>query len=258
MKHKFIDILIIVLLFSTFKANAQSSCLFKLGNDDTYSIRGVGCDNWVNYAPYPNMNSVPIKYIRIDIHVIQDIDGNNNFLNIPSNTDFLSDIIERVNSKLTNLQELNLNVTSPHINDSRIRLSLDSIYFHQDSILWDFSGSGNYTTANLVYNKYIVNNTELSQEEKFQTLHIFVGDNINSGSAGGWASGIGSKKYIATRGYYDNYSENSYEMALYSCAKNITHEIGHSFGLYHNFHGGSAGSQCDDCSDNDPRPAKFV
>ena len=28
--------------------------------------------------------------------------------------------------------------------------------------------------------------------------------------------------------------------------------MGHSCGLYHNFHGGSSGSQCDDCDDNDP------
>jgi len=235
----------------------QWECFTTQGNADL-KIIGIGCDNWYNYVNYPNSNNLPIKTVRVAFHIIQDGNGNGNFQDLEADKNFLNNIIELINDKLSNLSELTIfgqtgQVASPYIKDCRIRVYLDAIYFHKDAELWDFS-SNIYNKVSQAYNRWVVNNNNIDDIGKNHTLNIIVGGNYNI--PGGHVSDIGGYQYIGMRGFYAKLDSLNYNPWV--CASVLCHEMGHSFGLNHNFHGTSPysnqsyGYQCDDCDDNDP------
>lgn len=235
-------------LIININVKAQWECLYEPGDQDYILENGVGCDDWVNYAPYPNMELVPIKTVRAVIHIIQDENGNNNLENIPAHITFLNEIIGMVNDKLSGLDQLNLG-TTPYISDCRIRLFVDDIVFHQNADWWDFSTNYSYKSVQ-AYNFYVVNNNSLNDIQKNHTLHIMIGGG-NYPSVGGTA-GVGWGSTMTLRGFDYAYNNNPSNPNKHSCARTINHEFGHNCGLVHNFHGGDHGYQCDDCEDNDP------
>jgi hypothetical protein len=97
---------------------------------------------------------------------------------------------------------------------------------------------------------HIIGNPNLNDIQKYHTLHLIIGGG-NYPHIGG-AALLGSKKFIMLRGFDYAYFNHPYAPFPQGCAYTLTHEFGHSCGLYHNFHGGSHGYQCDDCDDNDP------
>jgi hypothetical protein len=250
-KGMFMIMLILSSIVFTFNsAQAQWECLYEPSDEDVITDNGVGCDDWYNYAPYPDINLIPIKTIRVDFHIIQDENGNGNLSNIPEHIAYLNEIIYWVNWKYSGLSQLNLGVSSPYISDSRIRFSLDEIYFQPDAELWDFTT--NYSSkAQEYYNTYIIGNPNLNDIQKNHTLHLIVGGG-NYPNLGGAVPGLGTKKYMMLRGFDYAYYYHPQAPFPEGCAGVIDHEFGHNGGLKHNFHGGGHGYQCDDCDDNDP------
>ncbi len=102
-------IIIIVLLLQCLADKGFSQVQFEcLMLNDTTQVKsnGIGCDDWLNYAPYPYSDHTPNKKLRIAFHIFQDSNGENNFQNIPNDLSFLNDIIFHVNNRLPNLEEL--------------------------------------------------------------------------------------------------------------------------------------------------------
>lgn len=135
------------------------------------------CDDYTKYAPIIS-NHTPIKYVRIAIHVLQDNNGNGNWQNTPTHLGILRGFIEGltengvyfngVNGRYGGLQPSNqASTTSAYIPDSRIRFSLEDIYFHQNDNAWNQSNNNpNALDGEALYQLYVVNNSGLSYDKK--------------------------------------------------------------------------------------------
>ncbi|MDZ4205512.1 MAG: hypothetical protein U1C46_11935, partial [Bacteroidales bacterium] len=155
-----------VFMITPHKTNAQWVCYYTPGPKDHIATLGVGCNDWYHYAPHPDIDIVPIKYIRVAYHIIQDENGGNNIPETGPGKFYLGLIINDAISRLRNLDSPQLNppyiwppITSPHIIDSRIQFALDAIYFHRDAELWDWNDPNHSTDqrAQASYNKFVVN-----------------------------------------------------------------------------------------------------
>ncbi len=180
-------IILLVLYFTPLISYSQWECLTNIEDVNNQKQLGIDCDNWYNYADYPNTKNIPIKTVRVAYHIIQDGNGNGNFQNLEADKNFLKSIIQIVNNRLANLDELTVNgltgqVSSPYVKDCRIRLFLDTIYFHKDAELWDFSmdNSALKTKITNTYNKWILNNNSIDEIGKNHTLNLVVGGNKNT------------------------------------------------------------------------------
>ena len=209
-------------------------------------LSSVECSNYTNYSPIV-AGQTPIKIIRIAFHIFQKSDGSSNFQNTSEDIAYLNGVINKSNFHLANLGILNMG-TTPFIVDSRIRLELEKIYFHPHD--------EDYMTpvSSVVYNKYVINDFDgynMTDDDKYNVQHIIISGNPTD-VVGGSASGIGSQGYIRHTGWYAHYNTWGPSSYTWRLATNFIHELGHSFGCSHNFHGDSFGYQCDGCTDNDP------
>lgn len=207
------------------------------------------CDLRDNYSPILSEHN-PIITVRIAFHVFQKNDGTANFQNNTTDKQYLQNIVNNANSRLSNLGALNIG-NSPYIQDSRIRLLVDKIYFHPH----DEDVFFNPSTSSSIYIKYVVNdydNYAMTSDDKNNVQHIFLrGEDFSTGG-GRQVGGLGMQGHLVHNGFYNHYLQNGFNSSHYGPVGNFIHELGHAFGLYHNFHAGSAGNQCDDCTDNDP------
>lgn len=187
-----------------------------------------------------------IATLRTSLYVFLNQDSLENFHpDSIAHRQFLADVVDWVNYKLGHLDTLKPAVPSVYVPDARVRIRVDTIYFHADYAAWDASVD---IMAPYIRQVYIDDNEEFSYRQKYQTLPVFISGNHSV--VGGHTMGIGSKWYIAVRGYYHQYRSRPRDQAVEECAKNLIHELGHCLGLLHNFQGGPHGEQCDQCDDN--------
>jgi hypothetical protein len=194
----------------------------------------------------PTTTTTPTPTLRLSLHVFLDNSGEGNFHPDSANeVAFLNEVIAWINHKAANLDTLTPPVPSPYMKDAGFRIRLDTIYFHKDSYAWDCSGE---IDASYMRSNYVDRNPGLDYRQKYQTLPVLLG--ANNPVVGGHSRTIGDKGYIAMRGFYHQYLDQSREVALMECARNLFHEIGHCVGLMHNFRSDGGGNQCDPCDDN--------
>ena len=146
--------------------------------------------------------------------------------------------------------------TSPYIQDTRLRVSLEHVYFHQSSADL-LIGSIN------AFNIYILQDVDgigYTEDEKWNVEHIFIkGGTAPDQQVGGltyeihpngaqnpFINGVGHHGYIRAGGWYSQYYNNGVGSNGWVAA-NFVHELCHAWGLPHNFYPGG----CDACSDND-------
>jgi hypothetical protein len=187
----------------------------------------------------------PLVTIRLAMHVFQDEKGENNFQDTPGHRAILQSFIDHVNNIYSNLPAHHPAVDSLHVADSRIRFKLEEVFFYQDRRGFDMADSvcgPYYTCGPNLYKQFVLENERLTADQKEGMLHILLGEHPYEDKrfqAGGSASGIGSKKFILTRGYYWYYFHHPYlDWARKYVPGNIAHELGHSLGLIHTFSGG--------------------
>ena len=117
---------------------------------------------------------LPLRNLRVSIHVFQDDSGSGNFRQDQKDQmTFLYQLVDWVNHRLSNLDTLKPAVSSPYVADSRVRIRLDTLFFHQDSMAWDCAAEidGPY-----MRDRYVDGDTTLDYKGKYQTLPIFIGE----------------------------------------------------------------------------------
>ncbi len=216
---KIIYFLLLSLFTSTL--NAQIIC----GNDDSETFAPPSvmptCSNAdVDYTP---VEEDAEKVIRINVHVMQKEDPNDpqNFQDIQAHTDFLVHIFDY----LMNNHQLNpINAplyggptNDPYVEDSKVRVSLQNIYFVQDDDGWDNNGS--------MYSSYYQNHS-INPD---CVLNVFLCEVSGSGQP----TGIGNSDGVILNQVYSRYlTDPTYptrEAYLFG------HELGHVLGLRHSW-----------------------
>lgn len=216
------------------------------------AMLNTACGASINYAPTIPEHT-PIKTCRIAIHSFQLDNGTGNFQNTTADRQYLDMVVLMVNNRLGNLGILNMG-SSPYIQDSRIRIHLDAVYFHPHTVDW------NYASASAMYTKYVAgdyDNYGMTIDDKENVEHIFLSG--STGTFGGHASAIGEQGYLSLVGWYPHFLSNGPTSYSWAIPGHFVHEFGHAIGLNHNFQNcfacpseGSPEDQCDSCSDNDP------
>ncbi|MDD4646137.1 MAG: hypothetical protein PHY99_09135, partial [Bacteroidales bacterium] len=188
----------------------------------------------------------PVRNLRIAIHVFQDDSGVGNFcMDSAGHQDFLDQLIGWVNNRLSNLDTLKPAVSSVFVGDSRVRIRLDTLFYHHDTKAWDCSSE---IDSPYMRDRYVDGDSTLSYLQKYQTLPVFIG--ANNVVTGGHTRNLADRGYIAVRGYYESFIRQPLALSLDECGRNLVHELCHCLGLSHNFTGGADGEQCDLCEDN--------
>jgi hypothetical protein len=194
----------------------------------------------------PDSVLLPVRNLRVAIHVFQDDTGHGNFHQDSTDQEgFLLQLVDWVNNRLANLDTLRPAVSSQYVADSRVRIRLDTLIYHWDTRAWDCSVE---IDAPYMRDRYIDGDSLLDYQQKYQTLPIFIG--ANNLVIGGHSRNIGDRGYIAVRGYFESFLQQPLAIAIDECGRNLVHELGHCLGLSHNFTGGPGGEQCDNCDDN--------
>jgi len=156
-------------------------------------------------------------------------------------------MVGKASNMQSNTGVLNMGTTA-YVQDSRIRMVVERIYFHPHTEDW------NYTNAGTMFTKYVTNdfdNYGLTEEDKTERQHVLLKGGTST-TVGGRASGFGYQGYLHMAGYYMHLVNNGYGSWTWRLPGHLNHEMSHACGLIHNFHGGPDGYQGDDCDDNDP------
>lgn len=201
------------------------------------------CSTSIGYAPV-HPAEVPIKKIRLALHVFQKDDGADNFQDTPEHREYLRLVIAAANKRFRALGRLNMG-TSPYLSDARVEVVLQHIYYHPHTADWDIPN------ADTAYARYVVRDADslgLTEDTKYNVQHVLLKGSTSPGR-GGRASGIGSQGWILIRGWYPHYLENGPTSHTWGIYNHFIHELTHSLGLSHNFMGKHGG--CDVCPDND-------
>lgn len=77
-----------------------------------------------------DIDEVPLKTVRLTIHVFQKDDGSENIPDNPSGRGWLlNSVMGSANDKMENLAIMNLSTSSPYFSDSKIQYQVANIYF---------------------------------------------------------------------------------------------------------------------------------
>ena len=158
----------------------------------TYSY-STECGISSNYTPIVS-EQTPIVTVRIAFHIFQNTITDKNYLN---------NIIISANNRLSNLGVLNIGST-PYIQDSRIRLKLEKIYFHPH----DEDAFFNVATSSTLYSKYVSNdfdNYGMTNDDKINVEHIFLRGEDSTTGGGRKVGGRGNQGHIVEKGFYKHY-----------------------------------------------------
>lgn len=136
-------------------------------------LKSAECDDWNIYSPV-NPNNTPVKYVRITFHIMQKTDGTGNFQDSSEQLNYLqSTLMGFLNSKFSNTTSMNLQTSSPYIQDTRIRFSLANVYFWQSDFAWNYQQTEEF--GNNLFATYVTNKSEV--DFKSNSIHIFICEN---------------------------------------------------------------------------------
>tara|TARA_B100000508_G_scaffold140835_1_gene143721 strand:+ start:3740 stop:7219 length:3480 start_codon:yes stop_codon:yes gene_type:complete len=188
-----------------------------------------------NFIPNP---TDCVKTLRINLHVMQyKVGDERNFKNIPAHVTFLQGLINTINLGYSKLKvpshpQTCVCGTDCYIEDTRIRLELQQIYFHVDSVYYNSTASSTLLTLypknnSTEYNYYIVGpdtNIIGGSVNKFPSYTDFSLEQANVG-----------------QGYHYEYQRgvDSNNLFYHSTliVKHMIHEISHAYGLHHLYKG---------------------
>lgn len=185
-------------------------------------------EHWI-----PN-SLTPIKTLHVNFHIWQRADGTGNLDDTPANHARLHTVIDWVNQNYwTNLPNTNpLSYSVPFTNSSRIHVVLDSIYFYQDP-----STDSSYCVSNAYgHNATLTAYLDQNYPERRRALNLHLarrGAGWGSSTAAGYSDNGSIESF-----YRVNPEMNDNPVHDYWYAQHLTHEIGHSFDLWHTYGSG--------------------
>ena len=220
----------------------------EVGYDKPVNLNN-NCRDKAAYIPdTANLNLTPIKYIRVNFHVMRRGDGSGNF-NEEIGVAQIKKTLRKANHMLANNRKMKLPVGNETPNlPIRYRYVLtpkpndpedDGIYFHNDENLYYIIAKGpkqnNYDRK--VFEKYGI--------QKDTVLNIFImsyhADSLQSETYRPRVRGIGFNKWAkVTTWYYQAFPESQdsckapfSKYDINYAHTNLNHEIGHVIGLRH-------------------------
>lgn len=236
---------------------AQEGC-YGVAEDENAEAKSLNCANNSPNSTYPkyylhqyytttpdNYENVPIRTIRLNIHIIRRGDLSGNFQDTPADLAFLTSIIDGTEGINERFQALSIPTrtqpcvcgTECYIPDSRIRFALKGIYFHESDDNY-INGSLDFYANNSVnpdkeLNIFIHGN----QPDASGVFNIGAGTNILGGTIDN--NGTVDQQALSAniRIYAKNYSHAYLNGTIntVSICHNLAHELGHALGLLHTY-----------------------
>ena len=234
------------LFFSFGFSFGQSECDMDETDISVISTSRSHCENGIDHFQNAPLlfHSVPFKEVNLLIHIIRDGEGLQNYQNNPSDIAKINSIIDNMNTRFSNLEVQNpLGVCDPpsvHISDAKIGFNVSEIKFYDSEQFYCTDTRDHHSD---LFENFVTNNPDLSPEEKANNLHVIIvayrGGGLNRDDCddpqkhfGG--SGIRGEDYCAVRSYY-------YKSSIGEIAGHLSHEVGHTLGLWHSWQDGSEG-----------------
>jgi len=220
MKKNFYLLALIISIFQCVNCIAQNyQCLTPENNNNNYILsQPSSCTNINNYIPDPSNNyeNTPVITYKINIHLFRMTNGSGIYQY--SDTSDFKTMVDQMNQIFTYIEAPILPVSPPaqEIDDSRVRVKLMGIYFHDNDTY--YSSSSSDPCEDTYYDNFKIN------EEN--EINIFFYQNSNFSS-----SGCGHFPCVNMMNC----------TAGWGCAQLLDHELGHIMGLPHpgNCYGGS-------------------
>lgn len=198
--------------------------------------------DWMNIYRHketwiPDSVATPIKTLHVNINIWQRSDGTGNMYDTPTNRTRFEQIEIWLNDKYqyNSASTWPMSYSVPYIDDSRIRVVLDSVYFYQDPS----SDSSYYESNSYGHNQLLDSYLEANHPERTRALNLHLvkkgiwWDTINGGA---WASVGGYSDYGSIESFYRTIPDmNDNDVHDYWYAAHLAHEIGHSFDLWHTY-----------------------
>lgn len=208
------------------------------------------CKKSISYVADPNhLNATPIRYVRVNFHIMQRSDGTGSFSE-SQGRDFIRELVRQSNIRWGGNQKMNL----PEQNETAVipipvRIVLqkdgitgeDAIYFHKDDSLafWNRSAKKG---PNSLSDKTVIDKYKIGSDSIINIFLIeHVPDSVDSPTYGGATlSGISFIGSIKLFSMYNQFTTVKYRNDgsafthdVFFLSKLLNHELGHSFGLNH-------------------------
>lgn len=211
-----------------------------------------GCSNYTSYSPNTPLFT-PLKNIRVIFHVFQDDEGQRNFQDEWFTRWEFSNSIDALNG-IFGMNDViivpdSIECQGDSLRDTRIRFSFDKdndIHYYNDTDAWQggeaYGPNGNAIGGCDLWDLYVTNNNDLTNQDKDEALHIFItgcaiDDSLQQNFGfGGYSPGIpvNNEKFIVTKGYYRGRVEaDTTYVWPGNAALLYAHEIGHALSLRH-------------------------
>ncbi|MCH7535126.1 MAG: hypothetical protein IH948_05185 [Bacteroidetes bacterium] len=181
----------------------------------------------------PSQDHIPVKTIKIALHIWQNDSGGNNWdpINDTNHVARLNQIVKWINSKLSKVRKPSHPILPPEdeLKDSKIRIEVQGMYTYQ-------IGKYHKSISLNTLSKYVFDNYPNRIDHVFP-IHI------TNGKLGG-ASGLGqmpSNNIKSKHAGIVTFHNTTNPVSDYSFSSHLLHEIGHNLGLRHTYVSGTGG-----------------
>lgn len=262
--NRFLTIILLFLLWNSCNNPVQRQFLREVTILDVPdSFEGKPCKETDFHIPDTNhLDHTPMKYIRLNFHIIRKSDGTGNF-NEDRGRVFINQVMAASNEFLTDNKKMNLPVgNDTPILPRRYRYVLtprsddpndDGIYFHDDDDYYWMVSKGKHQNNydRKVFEKYGV--------QKDTVLNVFVlahhVDSLKSKTYKADQRGIAFGTWVKVKHWYSGVQDTVWRDGKaymkswnrYNAVKLLNHEVGHCMGLRHTWRSNDG---CDDTPRN--------